>query len=261
MTISSLARRTAAIQTGARDAGGFTLVETIVAMVTGLIVTGALLAILEVATHQAARATDVAQATQLGRTSMTKVIDELRTSCLGAEFTPIQEKSSGSELRFVNAYGEAAVIPQANAFERRIVWSGEPADTLTEKTYNATGGSAPNFTFSSTAASTTLIGEDITQSKNEQNEAVPIFRYYKYASKAGAAETGLPVGTLTALSVSGGELSSTTAKEAASVLVAFRAAPSNNSTALGRAATFSNQVTLALGAPNAESTIKDGPCQ
>jgi len=259
--MSLLARGMGAIRTGARDAGGFTLVETIVAMVTGLIVSGALLAILEVATHQAARANDVAQATQLGRTSMTKVIDELRTACLGAEFTPIQEKSSGSELRFVNAYGEAAVIPQANAFERRIIWSGEPADTLTEKTFNATGGAAPSFTFSSTAASTTLVGEDITQSKTASGEAVPIFRYYKYATKAGAAETGLPVGTLTALSVSGGELSSTAAKEAASVIVAFKAAPTSNLTALGRAATFSNQVTLALGAPNAESSIKDGPCQ
>src|ERR1700690_1588251 len=88
----------------ARDPRGFTLIEVLVAMVTGIIVTGALFAILEVSTRQAARVSEVAQATQVGRTAMTHVVDELHSACLSNGFTPVKPVTTATKLVFVNAY-------------------------------------------------------------------------------------------------------------------------------------------------------------
>src|ERR1017187_9006812 len=106
---STAGRLTAA----ARDARGFTLIETLVAMITGIVVTGALFAILEVSMHQTARAGDVVQASQSGRNAMTRIVDELRSACMSSEFTPVQAKSTPSQLVFRNTYSEKAVPTSA----------------------------------------------------------------------------------------------------------------------------------------------------
>ncbi len=257
----------------AADAGGFTLVETLVAMLTGIVVTAALFAILEVSLHQSARAADVVQASQLGRATMTHMVDELRSSCLATEFTPIQEKSSNTELYFRNSYSEKAIPTSAS--EHKIVWN-EKTGALTDSTYPSTSGTWPNFTYSGTEspAGGTLIGERIsaqgtTVVKNKEGKSetipTPIFRYYKYATAAGNAEhdTNLPVGTLTQIELGAGEtLGSARAAEVASVLISIRAGATDGLyTTKGGVADFSNQVTLAFSAPNPEKTIEDGPCQ
>ena len=76
------------------------------AMVVGIVVTGALFAILEVSLHQTSRITDRVQATQLGRTAMTKMVDELHSGCLAREFAPVQAGSGPKELRFATGFSE-----------------------------------------------------------------------------------------------------------------------------------------------------------
>ena len=94
-----------------RDERGFTLMETLVAMVTGIIVTGALFAILEFSVHQTSRISQVAQASQVSRTAMTRIVDELHSACLSTGFAPVQETSTPSKLVVQNGYSEQAEVP------------------------------------------------------------------------------------------------------------------------------------------------------
>ena len=242
------------LQRLAHGDAGFTLIETLVAIVTGLVVMGALFMILEVSLRQSARITDRVQADQLGRTAMTKIVDELHSACLAREFAPIRAESSGTVLRFRNAYSEEPVInavePKPEAFEQKIEWKGE---TLRDSTYPSNGGEWPNFTFSPTPK-TTVIATNVTPTGS-----TPIFRYYKYATESSSGlETG--VSTLTPLSPEA-PLTEVTAKEAAAVVVSFTTAPTNKYAAQSRSVPFSSQVTFAFSPPVAGSTSKYLPCQ
>jgi hypothetical protein len=255
-----------------RDPRGFTLVETLVAIVTGIVVTGALFAILEVSLHQTARAGDVVQASQFGRSTMTRMVDELRSACLAPEFAPVQASSTPSQLVFRNTYSEKAV--PTSATEHKIVWNEkagkgtlptEKANALVDFAFPSNGGTWPEFTYSKTESPSggTLIGENITQPENAKKELLPIFQYYKYATAAGAVESGVPVGTLTPIKLEAGkELGTVVAPEVAAVLISIRAgAVSSVYKTHGSVADFSNQVTLAFSAPNPEAKIEDGPCE
>ncbi len=254
LSVSPIARRLATASRNGRDQRGFTLIETLVAILTGIVVTAALFAILEVSLHQTARAGDVVQSSQLGRATMTRMVDELRSACIASEFAPVQARSTSTKLVFRNTYSEKAV--PTSATEHEIVYSGEK---LTDYSYPSNGGSWPSFTYASTASpsSGTRIGEDISET------SVPIFQYYAYSTTAGSVKTGVPVGTLTQIALAPKEeLGATKAGEVASVLISFRAGATDGLyKTKGGVADFSNQVTLAFSAPNPEATIEDGPCQ
>lgn len=243
----------------ARDTRGFTLMETLVAMITGVVVTGALFAILEVSMNQSTRLSDVAQATQLGRTAMTRIVDELHSTCLSSGFTPVQEKSNANELIFTSAYSEKAEIPS----ERRdkVVWN-EATGTLTDNIYLSNGGSWPTFTFPATPTSV-RIGEHIAQAEVEsggKSVKLPIFRYYKYSTKSSTTPTAAS-STLNEKEPLEGTLSNTGAAEVASVVVSFKAAPNDNKATLGRGVSLSSQVTFAFEAPRSENPIEAAPCE
>jgi prepilin-type N-terminal cleavage/methylation domain-containing protein len=242
------------------DEQGFTLIEMLVAMVAGVAVTGALFSILDVALHQTSRMTDKVQVDQNGRIAMTKIVDELHSSCLSYGFVPIQSGSSGSTLAFVNAYSKESVIPSATKHE--IIWSSS-AETLTDKSYASTGGSWPSFTFSGTATPVNgvRIANNISQGV-EAGKTVPIFRYYAYAQSAeSTSET--PLGAIKSTAMTETELAKSTAT-VSSVKIVFTQAPSDGYPATSgqsRNAQFTSQSTLAFSVPNSEVPIHDAPCQ
>jgi type II secretory pathway pseudopilin PulG len=246
--------------------GGFTLIETLVAMVTGLIITGALFAVLEVSLHQSARLSDVAQATQLGRTAMTHVVDELHSACLSSGFTPVQEKSTENKLIFIDAYSKEAEIPSAHKDE--IVWEKEgvkESGTLTDYTYVSIGGTSPEFKWAEKPSPEkgVRIGEHIFKAELEgKKETSPIFRYYAYATKPSTSPTA-PSSTLKEETLTGAKTGLTAAEAAtvASVVISFKAAPSDGRTELGRGASLTNQMTFAFEAPSSESPIEAAPCE
>jgi Tfp pilus assembly protein PilW len=233
---------------------GATLVETLVAIVMGVLVIGALCGILVISLHQSKRTTDRVDANQRGRIAMTKIVNELHSACLAPNFAPIKPESTENELRFVNAYSKEAVIPLSEVHEHRIIYS---AETLRDYQYTATGGAWPSYTFTGAVAAPsggTLLASHVT--KTESN---PIFSYYKYATTASNGSATESSSTLTSLGTAA--LTTLTAPTAASVLINFTVAPSNGSTQRGRTVPFASQVTLAFSSPSSETPIQAAPCE
>jgi Tfp pilus assembly protein PilW len=260
----------------AGDERGFTLIETLVAMVTGMIVLGALWGILEVGLHQSARITDEASSVQAGRITMTRILDELHSACVSTKFVPVQAESTSTKLLLANGYGEKSELPPAGegastregVREDEIAFKEEPEPNankegyLVDKTFLALEGpsSANKYKFSSVAAATTRIGEGIS-TKTKKNEA--IFTYYAYNTKATTA-LNEAASTLTPIAVSG-KLTEAQAKTVAAVGVEFTTLPTKTSRITKyvpeNGIELNSLVTLAFSAPNAESTVKAGPCE
>jgi Tfp pilus assembly protein PilW len=255
---------TSNVTRGALDERGTTLIEMLVAILTGLVVIGALFAILEVSLTQTVRIDDVTQANQLGRGAMTRIVDELHSACLGQGFAPVSEKSTERVLRFTTAYSESAVVPSSAAAEHEIVWS-QSGQALTDFTYPASSGEGTAFVFPATPSPVkgTLVGEHITQSEPEPSTKTPVFQYYKYGTAAAStAESG--ESTLVKITPTAGSETAelgATAKSVAAVVVTFKAGPTETRVWHGRVpAEFSTQTTFAFSAPVSETTVSDSPC-
>jgi type II secretory pathway pseudopilin PulG len=247
------------------DEHGFTMIELLVSMVTGLVVCFALYAILTVATDQSSRLTGYAQSTQQGRLAMTKILDELHSTCLTPGFAPIQIGSGESEVRFINAFSEEAVIAKSQIAEHRIVWNKE-AGTLTNYTYPAVKEKTwPTFEYSSTASPVggVVLARNITQTE-AGGKKVPIFQYYSYNGTYNeSAETGLAELNTEPLKM---PLEEKTAPTAASVLINFTAGPSDGKVFIGAAGkgvtdSLQSQVTLSFSVPVSNNTVVDAPCK
>lgn len=259
-----------------REQRGFTLIETLVAMVTGVIVTGALFTILDISMKQSSRLSESAQSTQLGRATMTRIQDMLHSACLSQKFAPVQEKSTASTLIFLNGYGEAAEVPGAwttrevteNGVTRKqsegvrkdeIEWK-ESLSTLTDNYYTATAETASGE-YSWSAKKEVKIGENLTKIGS-----TPIFTYYEYATTPSTATSAAST-TLTAKSPPASGFSKTEAGKIAAVAVSFNTAPNDSQTTTqkrvkeARTADLTSSTTFAFSAPNAESTITAGPCE
>ncbi len=269
------------------DQSGFTIVELLVAMVAGVIVTGALFAVLEMSLHQTSRITDRVQASQLGRIALTRMTNELQSACIAREFTPVLAKSKYNELRFVSAASEKAVIglEPGEVQEHHLIWAktytysggllkytfGEwpKGGYLLDVIYNAKGGTWPKFEFPEAEKPTRVvrISENVYEqsvTKNKVLEEVPMFAFSEYAKTSAtgaeqAADTLTPL-TPTASEVKEG-LGEAEAKKVAAVQISFVQAPANNYTALNRSAELSSTVGFAFTSPHTESTITDAPCQ
>jgi len=263
----------------AADERGFKLIEVLVAMVTGLVVAGALFAILEVSMKQSTQISDVAQATQLGRGTMTHVVDELRSACVSSKFKPVQSESTESKLVFVNGYSESAEVPAvattnfsgglSGVRKDEIVWSGVEGGTLTDNVALGNGESAGSYTFKASAP--VRIGNNIRLAKEVvkgKEETAPLYTYYEYAETP-ATSTSAASSTLTKIALSGGKTLGTAAERVAAVSVDFNAAAPgtpvgkelNKTTEHDRSVNLNSAVTFAFSAPNSEATIKAGPCE
>lgn len=242
-----------------------TLVELLVATTMALIVMGALMSTLVVAQHQTAIVRDVGQATQSGRLAMTRIVDELHSSCIAKEFAPVQKESTASKLILINAYSKEAEIktgePKTGEQTREdLITFSKEKGTLTDETFLATGGEWPSFTFGG-GVKKVIIGSHISELK-EGAESVPVFTYYEYKATPEAGGGSGASSTLEKITpVPAAGFSESEAKTIAGVGINFTAAPADGLETVGRSASFKTLDTLAFTAPNTESTVEDGPCR
>ncbi len=193
-----------------RSERGFTLVELLVAMTTGIIVGGALLAVIAVAQHQETQITDRVAADQTGRRVLERIQDELHSSCVGGSEIPIQkpegtltglETLGARNLWFVTTYGAteansgSAVLKEG--FLHDINWTEtgtvtvnkklEKVGTLTDywwKNEPIEIDSPPNkpWLFPETLSTSGATTKKRVLAKNviPLEAGTTVFRYYKY---------------------------------------------------------------------------------
>jgi type II secretory pathway pseudopilin PulG len=150
---------------------GFTIVEMLLVAALSIVIATALFTLLDVTTNSAVRTFTRVDATQRARVALSGIDGELQSACLTSGVTPIQTGSTTSNLVFVSAYGSAA---QLTPIEHQIGFSSASGN-LTDSLYAVSGGSAPNWTFSSTPYSTTTLLTNVAQSGT-----TPVFQYFAY---------------------------------------------------------------------------------
>ncbi len=167
---------------------GMTLIELIVAMSLGIIVTGIALSLLNFTTADVTRITERVHVDQTGRVALEKLMLALHSSCVATKAEPIRSGSTEKVLRFVsetsevNKYGEpSSSLPTIRLHE--VIYtpaSGKIEGTLTEKSWPSTGV-PPKYEFNEKATPTTrILLTGIKQTENEKKELVKLFRYYRY---------------------------------------------------------------------------------
>jgi type II secretory pathway pseudopilin PulG len=247
-------------------ADGFTLMEMLVAILTGVIVTGALLAILQFSLRQNKRISDDVQTDRIGRTAMNAITEELRSSCTGFGATAIQAPSTtptsplaasnGSNLWFLSAYGNStsgqAVI--SKLVQHDINWTetsknsgGERLGTLTDYSFVGSGES-PSWTFP-VLATTNATAEVLAKNVIPPSGGTTPFRYYKYDTTA----TSSTYGQLVELGSTELPLTATTAKTIAKVSVGFTQATENGDSRTGHTTSFSGSVVFRFSPPESAS--------
>ena len=187
----------------ARAEHGFTLIELMVAILTGLVITLALYAILEVSTKQTALIANRVQANQSGRLTMTKVVDELHSACFAEAVAPVLEGSGPTKLIFENAYAEKAEVPTRPAkappkgststkSRPKPKRARRPLGSSTPPTRAPRSRAGPPKSPSLRRAKKSSLGEYITQETEAKSEAGktltpgPFFSYYEYNGASGA---------------------------------------------------------------------------
>jgi prepilin-type N-terminal cleavage/methylation domain-containing protein len=150
---------------------GFTLVETLVAILAGLIVISATFSVLDVSLTQSSRIADRVSADQRGRIAMEKIMLELHSSCVAAGTTPVEPESTENKLLIVSQTGSNASF--ANVELHKISLEEEK---LIDTSYLSTNAKpAPEWEFSKTPSSTKTLLNGVTKSGS-----TPVFQYFKY---------------------------------------------------------------------------------
>jgi type II secretory pathway pseudopilin PulG len=248
-----------------RSEHGITLVELLVAMTLSVVIIAGLIAILVVSLRQQSRITNQVQANRTGRTTLSKAIEELHSSCTGLNTLPIQAPSTtvssplaasnGVNLWFLSAYGNKtsgeAVIKEV--VEHDINWTasktsntGLSLGTLKDYSFAATGGEGPNWTFpalNTANATAKVLGTNVVAPTSGA-----IFEYEKYNTSGELIlEKAVP-------------LTTTTAKTVANVRISFTQAPETGDTRHGRTTNLSDSVLLRYSPGETGTEAENTPC-
>lgn len=230
------------------DQRGFALVELMVAMLSASIVMLAIFQLIEVASRDSVRVTSRVEANQKARPVMTRIIDELHSACVSPGIAPILsgsgDVSDPNTITFVTQTG-SDVSPNPDKHE--IVFD-PGARTLTEYTYPYVSGTAPSWTFRSTAETERTLLTNVAQA-TINGSTVDVFRYYAYATgQLSSTQLATPLTTTTAATV-------------AEVTVSFSVGPAANPARDENADLSVTDSALLRFGPAGEDTSEDNlPC-
>jgi len=225
-----------------RGESGFTLIELMVATMLGLIVSGATLAIVISAVHLSSNFGDRVDATQEGRTAISRIVQELDSSCVAATVAPILATSDANDLWFYSSFGIAA--PDAPTILPNEVEISYTSNSLVMWISANTGSGNTPATWTFAAPTKFVLLPNALQ-----NGTTPIFQYFGYS--------GSSLST-TPYAIGAGTLGSTNAATTAEVQINFTAEPTDANTAQGRPASFSDAAVLRLSP--ASSSASNLPC-
>jgi prepilin-type N-terminal cleavage/methylation domain-containing protein len=255
-----------------RDERGLTLIELLVAMSLGIIVSGIAFSLLNFTTADVTRISERVHVDQTARVALEKLMLALHSSCLTAKSDPIKPGSSEAKLKFVsetsgqNEHGEpSAALPTIRLHE--VIYteaSGKAEGTLTEKSWPSTG-IPPAYVFNEkeTPTKRTLL-TGLKKTENAKKELEPVFHYYRYYREGDAKAV---LGELNPNPVVVGKelLSEKEAPDIAKVSVSFTAVPEgkenkeNTSFGGGRPVALEDAAILRLS-PSSEESSSNLPC-
>jgi Tfp pilus assembly protein PilW len=224
---------------------GFTLIELLVTAAAGIVVFMAILATVDVATRGQQRVDQRVAANQRVRPVMTHVINELHSACVATGIAPVLA-GNDSSITFLSKTGsDVSPIPDTHV----ITLTGT---TLSEETYQGTGGTAPDWTFSSSPTTIELLTG--VGAGSVDGSSVPLFRYYAYT---GGQLSSTPLPT---------PLSATDADQTVEVSVALAADPTESGPSAfdpNAAITVSDSVALRLQSAivPADPSEANKPCE
>jgi prepilin-type N-terminal cleavage/methylation domain-containing protein len=241
---------------------GYTLIETLIAMVLGLIVCGIAYSLLNFTVNDVGRISERATVDQTAIHTMERLMLQLHSACVTPEYAPVRSESTASVLRFVSESGTAASLEPIELHE--VIYtapSGTFKGSLTEKSWTS-HGTAPNFTFNETETPTSL-----TLLKGvEQTSTTPVFQYYRYYRPS---DSNPVYGTINPTPLAVLPLTEAEAKLVTDVRVAFTATPevrettsptTSNAYKQDRPVPLEDSVVFRLSPASESSTVTNTPC-
>jgi hypothetical protein len=225
-----------------RDQRGTTLAELVIAMAAAGVVMMGVTSMVLSSMNTTTRVSKRVEATQNSRIVLTRLIDELNSSCVLPRMAPVQQGSTGVVLRFIHGSG-SAVTPTPV-----LSVVGLEGTKLLQQDYAWMSGTAPNWTFEEEHPVTTT---ELMTGVSQISPSKPLFRYYAYSGEAGrVSETPMTTPLSTAI-----------APTVIQVGVALKVAPRGPSTDEATPAQIEDSATLRLTAASFHSEVLSLPCQ
>ena len=224
------------------DERGLTMTELLVTMLVGIIVLGAIVTLVTVTSKSSGRITERVAANQLARPMMQRVMNEMHSACISPGLAPILPGSDSDAISFIHGTGpDVAPTP----IKRTIAWNNGNG-FLTDQTFAKTGGTAPDWTFSSTPSQTYRLLENV----GEIDSSTPIFSYYAYENGV-ISSTPLPV-----------PLSTEDAARTVEVTIALAVSPTKSATSgeEGAPIELTNSALLRFSPSNEDTEQAGLPC-